>query len=431
VNRRLHICLLSAGRVFANVYGGEEMFTISLGNWLAKDGHDVSLMGIDYAGLKSKFLHDSYRNRQSGDDSSITIKNNNDRTNNDVGNENNKKLIKRDKINRFNLRHLLYSLRLVIWVFQVIKIVSINLKKPVTLIHAQDAGYTGLAAVVSGRILRIPVIISLHSFRYRLIELEPSIPRIFRKALLKLERSLDVFAIKNANNIMVVNSSLEEYCKQITDKKIYFFTPAIKSKNFEFSENKRDNIRKELGLDRKSKVIGYVGRLTPEKNLLNFLVSFAKLVSEDPSLIKLVIAGIGPMERELKKFITQNNIKDKVIFCGARNDIGSILSSLDIFVLPSYTEGLSTALLEAMTCGRAIVCSDIPGNRELLTHNKEGLLVNPNDSESLKSNIQLLCNDGTLRLKLGNNAKMKASQYTEDIVFESLLKHYQQFVCQQ
>jgi glycosyltransferase involved in cell wall biosynthesis len=236
----------------------------------------------------------------------------------------------------------------------------------VTLIHAQDAGYTGLAAVVSGRILRIPVIISLHSFRYRLIELEPSIPRIFRKALLKLERSLDVFAIKNANNIMVVNSSLEEYCKQITDKKIYFFTPAI-----------------------------------------------------------------GPMERELKKFITQNNIKDKVIFCGARNDIGSILSSLDIFVLPSYTEGLSTALLEAMTCGRAIVCSDIPGNRELLTHNKEGLLVNPNDSESLKSNIQLLCNDSTLRLKLGNNAKMKASQYTEDIVFESLLKHYQQFVCQQ
>ncbi|HZD81645.1 MAG TPA: glycosyltransferase, partial [Nitrososphaeraceae archaeon] len=274
MTRRLHICLLSAGRVFANVYGGEEMFTISLGNWLAKHGHDVSLMGIDYAGLKSKFLDDSYRNMQFGDDSSITIKNEN---------ENNKKLIKRDKINRFKLRHLLYSLRLVIWLFQVIKIVSINVKKPVTLIHAQDAGYTGLAAVVSGRILRIPVIISLHSFRYRLIELEPSIPRIFRKALLKLERSLDVFAIKNANNIVVVNSSLEEYCKQITDKKIYFFTPAIKSKNFEFSENKRDNIRKELGLDRKSKVIGYVGRLTPEKNLLNFLVSFAKLVSEDAS----------------------------------------------------------------------------------------------------------------------------------------------------
>ena len=100
---------------------------------------------------------------------------------------------------------------------------------------------------------------------------------------------------------MVVNSSLEEYCKQITDKKIYFFTPAIKSKNFEFSENKRDNIRKELGLDRKSKVIGYVGRLSPEKNLLNFLVSFAKLVSEDPSLIKLVIAGIGPMEPRAKE----------------------------------------------------------------------------------------------------------------------------------
>ena len=83
-----------------------------------------------------------------------------------------------------------------------------------------------------------------------------------------------------------------------------------------------------------------------------------------------------------------------------------------------------------MTCGRAIVCSEYPGNRELLTHNKEGLLVNPNDLESLKSNIQLLCNDGLLRIKLGNNARMKASQYNEDIAFDSLLRYYQQFVCQ-
>ena len=75
------------------------MFTISLGNWLAKEGYDVSLMGIDYAGLKSKFLHDSYKNRQSGDDSGITIKNNNennknDKINNDDGNENNKEINK-------------------------------------------------------------------------------------------------------------------------------------------------------------------------------------------------------------------------------------------------------------------------------------------------------------------------------------------------
>jgi glycosyltransferase involved in cell wall biosynthesis len=432
VNRRLHICLLSAGRVFANAYGGEEVFTISLGNWLVKEGYDVSLMGIDLAGLKSKLLHDSHKNRQPADDFATTIRNNNNKNvpiknDSDVENSNNNKITKPDKINKFKFRHLLYSLRLFIWIFQVIRIVSINLKKPVTLIHAQDAGYTGLAAVVSGRLLGIPVIISLHSLRYRVVELEPSIPKLLKKAVLKLERSLDVFTIKNANNIMVVNSSLEEYCKQITDKKIYYFTPAIKSNNFEFSENKRDTIRKELGLDRESKVIGYVGRLSPEKNLLNFLVSFTKLVNDDP-LIKLVIVGRGPMESELKKFVSENNIEDKVIFCGVRSDIGSILSSLDIFILPSYTEGLSTALLEAMTCGRAIVCSDIPGNREVLTNNKEALLVNPYDLESLKSAILLLCNDISLQSKLGNNAKMKASQYNEDAAFGSILKYYQELV---
>ena len=67
--------------------------------------------------------------------------------------------------------------------------------------------------------------------------------------------------------------------------------------------------------------------------------------------------------------------------------MAKILSSLDIFILPSYLEGLSIALLEAMACGRAIICSDIPANRELLTHNKEALLVNPHDPEALKQAI--------------------------------------------
>jgi glycosyltransferase involved in cell wall biosynthesis len=154
------------------------------------------------------------------------------------------------------------------------------------------------------------------------------------------------------------------------------------------------------------------------------LISFANIAQDDP-LIKLVLVGTGSLESQLREYVSKRNIEDKVIFCGVRYDIGRILSSFDIFVLPSYTEGLSTALLEAMASGRAIICSDIPANRELVTHNQEALLVNPYNPEELERAIQLLSNDHLLRLKLGYNAKIRAIQYDEDIVFPKILQYYQ------
>ncbi len=145
--------------------------------------------------------------------------------------------------------------------------------------------------------------------------------------------------------------------------------------------------------------------------------------TKDP-LLKLILVGSGPLEAQLKKCISERGIIDKVIFCGTRYDIGKILSGFDIFVLPSYTEGLSTALLEAMASGRAVICSDIPANHELVTHNKEALLINPYNPEELERAIQLLSNDYLFRLKLGNNAKIKASQYNEDIVFPNIVQYY-------
>jgi glycosyltransferase involved in cell wall biosynthesis len=415
VNRKLHVCLLSAGRIFGHSYGGEELFTISLSDWLANEGHDVSLLGIDFAGLRSKRFYNANKKKRTVNDYNKNF------------NHNDNKKIKKPKDKKINFRYLLYSLRLVIWILQVLSIVSISLKKPVTLIHAQDTGYTGLAAVVAGRLLRIPVIISIHGIRSRLIELEPSINAKIKDVLLKFEYNLDVFVIRRANNISVVNPSIKSYCKKITNKRVDVFPPAIKSKDFEYSEVKRNIIRKELGIDQKIKVIGYVGRLSPEKNLLNLVTSFADLANDDSSL-KLVIVGEGPTTPQLKKCVSETNIDDKVIFCGPRNDIGRILSSFDIFVLPSYTEGLSTALIEAMTSGRAIICSDIPENHELLTHGKEALFVDPYDIKSIRSAIQLLCADVLLRSKLGYNAKIRASQYDENIVFPAILTYYEEII---
>jgi glycosyltransferase involved in cell wall biosynthesis len=399
LTKRLHICLLTSARVFEIAYGGEGRFTMSLGNWLTRQHLDVTLMGSEFASVKAKRL------------SKFAVE-------------------KEDKRKQKKIRILyppwaIYAFsRLVMSLLWVLKILSINMRYPITLIHAQDTGYAGLSAVLSGKILGIPVIISSHGTRHK--SLESIIQGRFRKVLLKIEYSLDIFTIKNANRIIVVNSSIKNYFEQIIPKKIIDVIPIpIKLMNFEFSDLNRDLIRRELQIeDNKTKVIGFIGRLSAEKNLLTLLISFANIAQDDP-LIKLVLVGTGSLESQLREYVSKRNIEDKVIFCGVRYDIGRILSSFDIFVLPSYTEGLSTALLEAMASGRAIICSDIPANRELVTHNQEALLVNPYNPEELERAIQLLSNDHLLRLKLGYNAKIRAIQYDEDIVFPKILQYYQ------
>ena len=382
-------------------YGGEERFRISLGNWLTRQNHDVTLIGSGFASVKAKRLSKF-----------------------DIKEEDKRIIIKQKKIKALYPPYPIYAFsRLVMSLLWILKILSLNIKSPITLIHAQDTGYSGLAAVISGKLLRIPGVLSSHGIRHK--SLESIIHGKLKKVLLKIEYRLDIFTIKNANSVIAVNPSIKNYFEQIIPKKVDFIPIPIKLKSFEFSQVNRDLIRKEIGIeDSKTKVIGFVGRFSSEKNLFTLLISFANIVKNDP-LMKLVLVGTGPLESKLREYILKKGINDKVIFCGVRYDIDRILSTFDIFVLPSYTEGLSTALLEAMASGRALIVSNIPANCELVRHNQEALLVNPSNPKEFECAIQLLSKDQLLRLKLGYNAKLKVSQYDEDIVFPKILQYYE------
>jgi glycosyltransferase involved in cell wall biosynthesis len=401
----LHILLLSSGKVLGVPAGGEDRNTVLLGKWLAKQGYHVTLMGIEYAGLRVRHLSNNTENH----------------VQNNIEND-----LKKRKKATLQIQYFSYSFRAIIWLFQVIKILLINLKNPITLIHAQDSGYTGLASVAAGKILNIPILITIHGIRYKEIESNPFINKIIKGLVLKIEHNLDVYTLRNANLVTVVSPLMRDYLVHLIDSgECAIFIPnAIKLRNFEFSETGRNRVRKELGISKDDKVIGYVGRLSPEKNLSTLLNAFASATLDNLSL-RLILVGGGPLEDELLYKVTELKIQDKVIFSGVRHDVGDILSSFDIFVLPSFIEGFSIALLEAMACSRAIVCSNIPQNRELVTDNQEGLLINPDNHESMRTAILLLSNDEKLRQKLGYNAKTKASQYDEDFIFSRFVEHYE------
>lgn len=400
MNSVLHICLLTSARVFDIAYGGEGRFTTSLGKWLWSHNIEVTLLGSGFLSTKAKhFLRSS--------DPAYKVNPARGKT-----------------VRTLNPPYVVYALsRMVMSLLWVLKIISINLRYPITIIHAQDTGYAGLAAVISGKILRIPVIVSSHGIRHR--SLENIIHGKLKKFFLKMEYNLDLFTIKNATRILVDNSAIKDYFQKITFKENIDFIPIpIKVENYQFSQQNRDIMREEFGIDKQSIVIGFVGRFSPEKNLNTLLISFSNLVKQDPS-ITLILVGTGPLYLQLEAQVNNTGIKENVIFTGVRYDIANILSSLDIFVLPSYTEGLSTSLLEAMSCGCAVICSNIPGNRELVTHDIEGLLFDPNKPDELKTSMLLLCRDDQLRSRLIAKARIRTQQFDEDVIFSRILQYYE------
>jgi glycosyltransferase involved in cell wall biosynthesis len=395
VPQQLHICLLSTGRVFGAPYGGEDKFTNALGRWLVKSNHEATLIGIEFGGLRAKRLSNSYSNEPRD----INIKK-----------------------NRF--RYLSYLSRSVIWLCQVSRILLLNARYRITVIHAQDSGYTGLAAIVAGKLLGIPVFITLHGFRYKELKSELLDHRTLSKIILPIENKLDAFTLKNATEVTVMNSPMRDYFSTLGIKRIRIFPNAVRSKDFEFSPSERELTRREFGIDKDAEVIGFVGRFVQEKNLFTLLKSFTA-VHQALKSTKLILVGEGPLEPKLREYVKKTKIEASVIFCGARGDIRSILSALDIFVLPSYVEGLSTSLLEAISCGRAIVCSDIAANREVLTSGQEALFVDPNDSDSIKEAIELLATDAEVRSELSHRAKVRSYEYDEDKVFPLYLRCYE------
>ena len=142
--------------------------------------------------------------------------------------------------------------------------------------------------------------------------------------------------------------------------------------------DKRELLRNEMGW-RGKKVFLFAGRLEEPKDIAFFLNVWSAS-ADDRGLF--VIAGSGSQEKALKTLVDEKQIKN-VVFAGKRGDILSFYRAADYFVLPSHAEGLSNALLEAMSCGLTVIASDIAANREIIEDGKDGLIFSFENPDAL------------------------------------------------
>ena len=154
-------------------------------------------------------------------------------------------------------------------------------------------------------------------------------------------------------------------------------------------------------VDHEGIVVTYVGRLESVKGVDDFLAAASPLADEFPGL-KVQVAGWYPEGHPLVE-----QYQRRVAFLGRRDDVPAVLGRTDIFVLPSHSEGLSNALMEAMSSSCACVASDVGGNRYLLENGVSGLLFPAGDREALRSHIRRLVQDPAKRKTLGDNARAR------------------------
>jgi glycosyltransferase involved in cell wall biosynthesis len=169
-------------------------------------------------------------------------------------------------------------------------------------------------------------------------------------------------------------------------------------------------LREELGLAEDAFVVGIVGSLTAVKRH-DVLIDAAARVASNRSRIALLVVGEGPLRSRLERQARSAGIADRVRFAGRREDIAEVLSSIDLYVCSSASEGMSNALLEAMAAGLPIVTTDVGDNGLVLRDGIDGLVIEPGSAEALAGAIGTLISQPDALARLGTAARGRAGAF--------------------
>ena len=169
----------------------------------------------------------------------------------------------------------------------------------------------------------------------------------------------------------------------------------------------------------------FVGRMEPRKGLIHLLRAFRKL-QRDGVRARLLLVGTGPGEREARRYVLTRQL-DGVEFLGRVPEAqkAQLFKTADIFVSPATgRESFGIVLLEAMSAGAPIICSDIHGYRGVVRRERDGILVEPGNADALAASIRRLINDPALRAQLSRAGEERAQLFTWERVGQAVEEYY-------
>lgn len=240
---------------------------------------------------------------------------------------------------------------------------------------------------------------------------------------------LDAMALKRFDSVVAVSKGVmaDLDMRKVDSRKIQLIYNGL-DKHTNTNNNRTQDARRNYGLPGDAIVIGTVGRLAKVKGQ-SYLVDSMPYVLEHIENCYLLIAGDGPAVNELNERIRKYNLSGKVKLIGYERNIDQFLAAIDLFALPSLSEGLPISLLEAMAAGKPVIASAAGGIPEVIDHNSSGILVPAADSIELgKSIVELLGNRDKL-IEIGANGKSVVSkQFCSDTMAEQYAGLYRKLL---
>lgn len=176
----------------------------------------------------------------------------------------------------------------------------------------------------------------------------------------------------------------------------------------------------------------FMGFLIPSKGIFDILKIAKKLYDINVNNIKFIIAGKGELEKALIKFINANSLNEIVKYVGwvADQKKYDLLESADIFLLPSYNEGMPISILEAMSYSMPIISTRIAGIPDLVNNGKNGFLCNPGQVDEISKIILFLNNNKSLLNAMAKNSYERSKFFASDIIFHKLKAIYDKMINQ-
>lgn len=236
---------------------------------------------------------------------------------------------------------------------------------------------------------------------------------------------IEKFCAKFTNKLITINREDYAIAKkfQLCNNGKVYYIPGVGIDTKSIEAIKVDKIKKrhELGLPEQATVILSVGELNKNKNHKTFIKALGRI--NNPN-IYYIICGKGELENNFKKLAKDLGIEKQVKILGYRKDVIEINKIADIFAFPSYREGLSVALMEAMACGLPVICSKIRGNTDLIENRRSGFLFNPSDVNEIANCIDEVMKDNSVKVNMGLYNKKRIIQFDINNVRNAMCKIY-------
>lgn len=233
----------------------------------------------------------------------------------------------------------------------------------------------------------------------------------------KFKTVCDQVIFKGAHKIVTVSDDVaaqlkKNYSAVITPARLSVIKNGIDHTYIHEQAQKAALTRQSLGLSDRHFVVGTVGRLVPRKNHAWLIDCFAALQKKH-SFARLIIMGDGPLGNQLKEQARDLRLEDKILFISGQSALG-YYPLFDCFALPSFSEGLSIALLEAMSFGLPSIVTSQDKMHEVIREAKSGFIIEPMRSLDFIASLERFKTDKNLRKKIGEQAR-KDSQTEFDV----------------